>query len=203
MDEGISDCMGVDGDYVSRDDLLIPQECFMALDLSTAKPLGRRFDLVMSLEVAEHLSPEFADAFISFLVAHGDVVLFSAAAPLQTGTDHRNEQWPVYWARKFASHGYTAVDGLRLWLLADADVDWWYSQNVLIYARKEALNKYPRLAAMPCFPPDQVASLVHPKLLERWTHLAANRLPSASLRELMSVMPVAVKRSIAHRLRRR
>ena len=58
---GISDYLGVDGDYVSRQLLKIPADRFMPLDLHNVIGLGRRFDLACSLEVAEHLPRIRAD----------------------------------------------------------------------------------------------------------------------------------------------
>src|SRR5262245_15551279 len=52
---GVKDVIAVDGDYVERDQLAIPSANFRAHDLTTSLDLGRRFDLVQSLEVAEHL----------------------------------------------------------------------------------------------------------------------------------------------------
>ena len=82
---GVAKVVAVDGAYVKRDQLVIPAKSFIAHDLSTPLKLNRRFDLVQSLEVAEHLSAEHADIFIDNLVRHGDVVLFSAAVPHQGG----------------------------------------------------------------------------------------------------------------------
>lgn len=197
---GISDYLGLDGSYVDPNNLLIPRERFMAADLSQSRPLGRRFDLVMSLEVAEHLSPESADPFVGFLVAHGDVVLFSASPPFQGGTDHRNEQWPSYWAAKFAAHGYSAIDALRLEFFAYPQVDWYYAQNALIYANADGLKRCPGLSLFPHTPPDRVAPLAHRLLLERWAYQLADRVSHASFRELVTALPSALRRSLSYHL---
>src|SRR5689334_15144479 len=47
---GVGDVVAMDGDYVARDRLAIPSERFIAHDLTTAFALGRKFDLVQSLE---------------------------------------------------------------------------------------------------------------------------------------------------------
>src|SRR5690348_6943322 len=60
-EQGIEDLWGVDGDYVDRQQLKIPADRFLARDLSQPLDLGRTFDLVVSLEVAEHLKPPAAD----------------------------------------------------------------------------------------------------------------------------------------------
>lgn len=94
--EGVTDAIGVDGDYVDRSSLRIPAGQFVAADLEDPLHLGRTFDLVQSLEVAEHLDEVHADAFVASLARHGDTVLFSAALPGQGGAHHVNEQWPSY-----------------------------------------------------------------------------------------------------------
>src|SRR5689334_7856178 len=52
---GIEDVIGLDGDYVERSMLKIPVERFLSHDLNTPIRLGRKFDLAVCLEVAEHL----------------------------------------------------------------------------------------------------------------------------------------------------
>ena len=47
--------MGIDGPYVDQRHLMIDPDEFSASDLSQPINLGRRFDVVQSLEVAEHL----------------------------------------------------------------------------------------------------------------------------------------------------
>jgi 2-polyprenyl-3-methyl-5-hydroxy-6-metoxy-1,4-benzoquinol methylase len=89
---GIADVVGVDGDYVDRDKLSIDRERFFARDLEQPLDLGRRFDMAMSLEVAEHLPDRAADTFIASLVRLAPLILFSAAIPQQGGTNHCNEQ---------------------------------------------------------------------------------------------------------------
>jgi 2-polyprenyl-3-methyl-5-hydroxy-6-metoxy-1,4-benzoquinol methylase len=51
---GVPDVLGLDGDYVDRAALEIPAANFRSAELSHPFSLGRRFDLVQSLEVAEH-----------------------------------------------------------------------------------------------------------------------------------------------------
>src|SRR5687767_12876960 len=60
QDLGATDVIGLDGEYVRREGLLIPPDRFVASDLTKPVRLNRRFDLVQSLEVAEHLPPQAA-----------------------------------------------------------------------------------------------------------------------------------------------
>jgi SAM-dependent methyltransferase len=167
---GAEQVLGMDGDYVDRDQLRIPATDFIAVDmerqdLPAALPPHRLppFDLVMCMEVAEHLSAGRAAGFVQELTRLGDVVLFSAAVPFQGGVHHVNEQWPEYWALLFAAQGYQCVDPLRRLLWYRDDIEWWYAQNVLLFVREgsEALGQ------IPAEPSDarMLLSLVHPQNL--------------------------------------
>jgi SAM-dependent methyltransferase len=136
-DHGVADYVGVDGDYVDRSMLRIPDDRFKSADLQKPIGLGRRFDLACSLEVAEHLPPESAEAFVAELTSLADVVLFSAAIPNQGGMDHVNEQWPTYWAGLFAKRGYIAADCIRPRIYGDPSVEWWYQQNILVFCKPD------------------------------------------------------------------
>ena len=133
---GAAEVVAVDGHYAGGARLLIDESCFVSHDLSTPLDLGRRFDLVQSLEVAEHIASEHADCFVDSLVAHGDVVLFSAAVPHQGGEHHVNEQPPEYWRRKFEARGYAAFDWLRPQLRLRTQVARWYRFNTVLYANE-------------------------------------------------------------------
>lgn len=98
-------------------------------DLTTSLKSDRLFDLVMSLEVAEHLDAKYAETFVDSLTNFGPVILFSAAVPFQGGEHHVNEQWPSYWEELFAKKGYVAVDAIRKHIWQNPEVEWWYAQK--------------------------------------------------------------------------
>src|SRR6266480_4285442 len=52
---GVADIHGIDGPYVDQSSLEIPPSSFTSVDLNEHFDLGRRFDLVQSLEVGEHI----------------------------------------------------------------------------------------------------------------------------------------------------
>jgi len=137
------DVLGVDGEYVTK--LKIPSDRFQVHDLSRPFSIDRRFDLVISLEVAEHLPSERSFDFVTSLVNLGDVVLFSAAIPLQPGTNHINTQWCQYWVELFDRHNYKCVDCLRDRFWQDDRVEWWYAQNMLLFVKQEVLTQNDRL----------------------------------------------------------
>lgn len=140
---GIDDVVGVDGDYVNRDRLLVPHDRFRAVDVSQPFELGRRFDLVQSLEVAEHLPPQLSRTFVRNLVAHGERILFSAAVPGQGGENHVNERTPEFWRGIFAEQGYVPFDFIRPLVAGDVGVEPWYAYNTLLYVHQPAIGGLP------------------------------------------------------------
>jgi 2-polyprenyl-3-methyl-5-hydroxy-6-metoxy-1,4-benzoquinol methylase len=70
LDAGVPDVLGIDGINIPSDKLLIPAASFTVRDLTKPIDLGRRFDLVICLEVAEHLEFEQAEVLIRTLNLH-------------------------------------------------------------------------------------------------------------------------------------
>jgi SAM-dependent methyltransferase len=138
---GVAQCLGVDGEYVPRSSLLIPETSFLPRDLTKAFDLGRRFDLVQCLEVAEHVPSNSATVLIDTLVRHGDVVIFSAAVPGQGGEHHVNERPFKYWRTMFDSRGYRMYDAVRPSLRGKHDIEPWYRYNAFVFASDSGLNR--------------------------------------------------------------
>ncbi|MHC4127672.1 MAG: class I SAM-dependent methyltransferase [Planctomycetota bacterium] len=164
-EHGVSELLGVDGDHVPRDQLMIPPSSFLARDLSGALRLDRTFDLALSLEVAEHLPAGSAETFVDTLAGLAPVVVFSAAIPLQGGTGHVNERWQTYWAGLFAARGFVAVDALRPGLWDDERIAWWYRQNTIVYVGQDRLDDEPALGEARRRTSDRMLDVVHPALL--------------------------------------
>jgi SAM-dependent methyltransferase len=159
---GVHDVRGVDGDWVDDAMLDVEPAVVCRCDLEQGVSLDRRFDLVISLEVAEHLDARAADSFVASLVRHGDMVLFSAAIPSQGGHHHVNEQFPEYWAERFARHGYRPLDIIRPRIWSDRSVLGWLRQNILVYVNERALERYPALRDEAS--PPRMLSVVLPEL---------------------------------------
>lgn len=138
--QGVSRVLGIDGDYIAREQMLLTNDEFMAVDLSTPFHLEDIFDLAICLEVAEHLPPSSARGFVDSLTRLAPYVLFSAATPGQAGTSHLNLQWPDYWHRLFDHAGFVALDPIRPLIWQDYRVAWWYRQNCFLYASADMVS---------------------------------------------------------------
>ena len=136
-ESGVEDILGLDGSYVDRSKLRIPAERFESIDLSKPFTLPRKFDLAVSLEVAEHLPKRSAKGFVESICNLAPTILFSAAVPGQGGAHHINEQWPEYWRLLFAEREYGMFDSLRSSIWQDDRVASFYRQNMYLFVRDD------------------------------------------------------------------
>ena len=97
------------------------------------------YDIITSMEVAEHLPEKSADTFVDLLCCLGDRIAFSASHPGQGGGDHVNEQHQAYWIEKFAERSF--IHNLSLsetwkneWMLS-SQVAHWYYENIMVFRR--------------------------------------------------------------------
>lgn len=164
-DNGVKEILGIDGDYIDRSQLRISERDFLPFNLENYVDINKKFDLVITLEVAEHLPEKCADIFVQSLVNLGQIILFSAAVPLQGGLNHINEQWPPYWIDRFKNHGYEVIDCIRYKIWNNKDIAGYYVQNTLLFVREDILHNYPKLLT------EQknnhsLHSIVHPVMFE-------------------------------------
>jgi SAM-dependent methyltransferase len=197
---GIDDYLGVDGDYVDRKMLMIPEDCFIPHDLTVPFRIERKFDLAISMEVAEHLPPESAKGFVESLVRLAPVILFSAAVPYQGGTDHLNEQWPEYWAELFRQHEYAPIDCVRARVWRNEAVDWWYAQNAFVYVKRNQLDTSAVLRAELERTPVPILSAVHPTNYIHYVNASNPR--NMPLSKIVSALPVVAGKSLIRRMTR-
>src|SRR5262249_16044265 len=138
LENGVNDVLGIDGAWVDRGQLYIDEKYFVEADLEQPLKPGRKFDLAICLEVAEHLRPESADAFVEWLCSLSDTIVFSAAIPGQGGDNHLNEQPFEYWQNKFAVHDFHFYDVFRNRYWQNDEIDCWYRQNMFLAAHESA-----------------------------------------------------------------
>ncbi|MCB1915672.1 MAG: methyltransferase domain-containing protein [Rhodocyclaceae bacterium] len=162
-ENGAEDIRGLDGPWVDPDLLQIPRQDFQTAHFEKTVVTERRYDLAISLEVAEHIPAAHAGSFVDSLTGAADMILFSAAIPFQGGVGHVNEQWPAYWGSLFAERGYAALDIVRRRIWDDDEIPFWYRQNVLLFVKRDRL---PEVAAggTEATEPGLPIALVHPDL---------------------------------------
>ncbi|MCX7549368.1 class I SAM-dependent methyltransferase [Xanthomarina sp. F2636L] len=132
--EGVKKVLGIDGPWINKELLnkYLSDNEFQIKDLEKSFTLEDKYDLVISLEVAEHISEEASEIFVMNLISSGKTILFSAATPFQGGQNHINEQWPTYWEKKFLKHGYIMHDIIRPLIWDNTKIFTWYKQNTFI-----------------------------------------------------------------------
>ncbi len=197
-ENGVDEVLGVDGDYVNRSLLHIPRERFLGRDLSKALDVsGGPYDLVLCMEVAEHLPDSCAASFINSLASIGPVILFSAAIPHQGGDEHINEQWPGYWAELFARSGFLAIDCIRPLIWENEQVAYYYAQNTVLYVNRDRLDDFPLLRR------ENEKSLAFPRpLVHPLKWLEANDPHRQPLRHLLRALPYSLCNAAGLRLRK-
>ncbi len=163
---GVSDVLGIDGYGVPSEILRIPEAQFISADLRKPFAVDREFDLVMSLEVAEHLPRVCERDFVESLSKLGPAILFAAGAPTRSGVGHVNEQWPSHWAALFSEQGYQAIDCVRPRVWDNQEVAWWYAQDTLLYVHEELIEQSPRLKASGSHVHRLPLDIIHPRLFE-------------------------------------
>lgn len=138
-DAGAQKLTGFDGPWNKQSDMVDPSIEFHPADLNVpiTEEHPDRYDLAMSVEVAEHLNETSAEGFIRALTQLSDVVLFGAAYVKQGGANHINEQRHSYWARRFIENEFVPYDLFRpvFW---GTDIHWWYQQNTFLYVNRNS-----------------------------------------------------------------
>jgi hypothetical protein len=100
--------IGVEYSRIGRLFARIQGSLTLPLDCSSAHlcPKLGPFDLVFSIEVAEHIPQSLEDSFIDYTASQGHFIIFSAAQPDQPGQGHINCQPLDHWREAFARRGF-------------------------------------------------------------------------------------------------
>jgi SAM-dependent methyltransferase len=130
--------MGIDSENVPEKYLRLQRNEFLVMNLENSSEIEGKYDLAMSVEVAEHLTSRAGRILVKNLCALSDVVLFSAAIPRQGGVNHVNERWQSYWQKLFSRESYVCIDFLRPQIWNNKKIFYWYRQNILVYLRKNS-----------------------------------------------------------------
>jgi hypothetical protein len=103
-DRGV-DATGIDLSSYAIEHVHEPIKPFCRLG-SIAEPFTGRYDLIVSIEVVEHMPAREAERAIQNICEHTGDVLFSSTPYDYRETTHVNVHGPEYWAEQFARHGF-------------------------------------------------------------------------------------------------
>jgi SAM-dependent methyltransferase len=99
--------IGLEGSKAAFDYLTIDKDAVEYFDLREKYETVHDVDLVLSIEVAEHIEEVFADNYVDVLTKHGaSNIIMTAAPPGQGGEGHVNLQPKEYWMEKLEDVGY-------------------------------------------------------------------------------------------------
>jgi SAM-dependent methyltransferase len=168
----------------------LSQEEQVQANLEAGIPNQGRFDLVICIEVIEHLSDDAADRLIGQMTSSTNFILFSAAIPGQGGIGHISERLHDYWHAKFSLFQFEKYDVVRPMLISSPDIASIHRQNLFLYAKKGCAHS---LADLPQICEDME--------LIRAEHLKSlyNKEP-IDLRTALGAIPNALRRSIGRRV---
>lgn len=107
-------------------------------DLRQPLAINRTFELVICVEVAEHLPARAEKTLVASIAnAASNRVLFSASGPGQDGDDHINLKPPEHWVALFRTHGFRedvdASIALRSEMVTIGAPEWY--QNLVVLER--------------------------------------------------------------------
>lgn len=180
---GVSTLRGYEGEWVKPhlDDSNID---IRFKNFETPIEDDEKFDLAISLEVAEHLTPEAGKALVKSMCAASNLVMFGAAIPGQDGVGHINEQPQEYWQNIFADLGFQPVDIVRPAIWNNTNIPLWYKQNTLLYTSDKKLHDKLVKNVKP------IINAVHPEAYD----IALNPGLRASLKAAFSIPKLILKR---------
>lgn len=113
----------------------ISKDLCKVADLSEPTFFGRKYDCVLSLEVGEHIPPEFESIFIKNIIDHSkNLIILSWATIGQGGHGHFNEKPNDYIESKFYEYGFSRDKGLEFILRESAE--WWWFKNTIMVFKK-------------------------------------------------------------------
>lgn len=184
---GVTDAHGVDGYYLKGKPVEVDPSLLTFTDLAKPIDLQRRFDLVQSLEVAEHLPRDASRTFVETLTRHGERVLFSAAPPGQGGEHHTNERPYEFWRDLFAAQGFAMFDWVRPLIADDMAIRYWYRYNIFLFVQEEAIGALPPGVSATCVPASGPVADVSPPLF-RLRKKAVRHLPTPVQNGIASVL---------------
>jgi hypothetical protein len=107
------------------------------LDLSEPQDFGIMYDMVLSLEVGEHIPVDYEGIFIQNLVVHAEkMIVLSWAVPGQAGLGHVNCRDNEYIIGKLKENGFR-YDERWSGILRRSSLLPWFRKTLMVFHREE------------------------------------------------------------------
>jgi 2-polyprenyl-3-methyl-5-hydroxy-6-metoxy-1,4-benzoquinol methylase len=130
--------LGCDG---SLEAVKLASEDFTVFQYDVTKPLwlNRTFDLILCIEVAEHIHRKSSLQLIDNCTNSGNRVIFTAAPPGQGGVGHINERPREFWIKLFERNGFFYEKKLSAEvrkMMKQHNVVEWITNNLMSFQKK-------------------------------------------------------------------
>lgn len=127
-------CVNVDGLEHNVKNAVVPDSILH--DLTTGPLQHPNVDLVVCIEVVEHINPEYVDNLMKSLTL-GKYVLMTHARPGQKGYHHVNCQPSEYWVDQFKKYGYNILtnESDKVRSLCANGYGWHIRRNGMVFCR--------------------------------------------------------------------
>lgn len=131
-EEGI-EVKGIDGNPAAKKYAVIDN--IEIADLREPYKNKKNYDLVLSIEVAEHIPERYADNFVNTLSNAGETIVMTAASPGQQGIHHVNCQERSYWIDRFSKKGYMYEEEMIEKIRQNLELDRtdWITENLFVF----------------------------------------------------------------------
>lgn len=99
------DARGIDLSAYAINEVYEPVKPYCAVG-SITEPFSQHFDLIVCIEVLEHMPALDATLAVKNMCNHTDTILFSSSPTDYSEATHFNVRQPEYWVREFAYNGF-------------------------------------------------------------------------------------------------
>jgi len=132
------DVQGFDGSPAAIRQTVAKKNLVWQEDIRDLDTSDKKYDMVLCVEVAEHIPKKYANKLVKHLTSAGDLVIFSASPKGLGGTNHINEQPIEYWLDKFGDCGfdYWGEETSELaFKIKEKGMPHWLWQDIMIFRK--------------------------------------------------------------------
>ena len=130
------DILGIDFSKGAKEGLVIPEKCYRDHDLTTPLGVVEHRDVVLSLEIWEHIPEEFEATYVANMIAFDpNYIIVSCAAPEQWGRHHYNCKGRDHVIEVMQGHGYEIDDELTAGWQKIKKIATFYRRNTTVFRR--------------------------------------------------------------------